>query len=155
MGVHMSIFCSVFLSSKMQPSVLQLFSLAGLPWTWALWLQHVTIILDTLPHFKSTLTGELRVPKKKILGPGLCQWKFKRKKRGLLCINFPYYRKPIALTHHHCSLSYPLSIFRNRTPDSHKLLLCSFLATLSWGWHFRTVHNSINLEEAWKIVAWN
>lgn len=155
MGVHMSIFGSIFLLSKMHPSVLQQFGLAGLPWTWDLWLRHVTIVLDTLPHSKATLTRELRVPERKTLGPGLCQWHFKRKKRGLSCVNFPYDRKPIALTHHHCSLSYPLSIFKNRTPDSHTWLLCSFLTALPCSWHFRTAHNSVNLGEAGKIVAWN
>ena len=155
MGVHMSIFGSIFLLSKMQPSVLQQFGLAGLPWTWDLWLRHVTIVLDTLLQSKATRTRKLRVPERKTLGPGLCQWHFKRKKRGLSCVNFPHYRKPIALTHHHCSLSHPLSIFRNRTPGTRKLLLCSCLTALSWSWQHRTAHNSINLGEAWKIVAWN
>lgn len=58
---HVCIFSSAFLASKMHSSVLQSFGLAGLPWTWALWLKHRTAVLDVLPHLKSIPTRALRV----------------------------------------------------------------------------------------------
>lgn len=151
--VHTNIFSSEFPVSRIRPSHLQPSRLAGLPWTWALWLRHVPIILNTPPHFKSLLTGELRVPKRRCQGLAYDSSTSEGTREVCFVLMLLTLGSPLPQV-----LIIPygldaLSIFKYRIPDSSGLWLCSFLTTLSWGWPFRT-HNSINLGEAWKIVAW-